>query len=81
MASTPGKCIYMLKIWLEDASVKSVKLSKNLKFKKKLNKNKILKNGVQMSKHERIFHFKPCVYLAYFKSYGHLKILKCIETY
>ena len=30
---------------------------------------------------ERIFHFRPCVYLAYLKSYGHLKILKCIGMY
>ena len=30
---------------------------------------------------EIIFHFRPCVYLAYLKSYGHLKILKCIAMY
>ena len=30
---------------------------------------------------ERVFHFRPCVYLAYLKSYGHLKILKCIGMY
>ena len=40
-----------------------------------------LKNGVQMSKYERIFNFTPCVYLAYFRSYGHLKIVKCIQRY
>ena len=27
------------------------------------------------------FHFRPCVYLAYFRSYGHLKIVKCIGMY
>ena len=26
------------------------------------------------SNHERIFNFKPCVYLAYFRGYGHLKL-------
>ena len=41
----------------------------------------LLKNGVQMSKYERIFNFKPCVYLAYFRSYDHLKIVKCIGMY
>ena len=30
------------------------------------------------SKYERILYFKPCVYLAYFRSYGYLKIVKCI---
>ena len=30
---------------------------------------------------EIIFHFRRCVYLAYLKSYGHLKILKCIAMY
>ena len=40
-----------------------------------------MKNGVQMSKYERIFNFTPCVYLAYFKSYDHLKIVKCIGMY
>ena len=30
---------------------------------------------------ESFFHFRPCVYLAYLKSYGHLKILKCIGMY
>ena len=33
------------------------------------------------SKSERIFHFRPCVYLAYLRSYGHLKIVKCIGMY
>ena len=65
----PGKCIYTLEIWLVDASVKSVKWSKNLKFSPKFKLKKfeqiILKNGVQMSKYERIFNFKPCVYLTY----------------
>ena len=35
----------------------------------------------QLSKYERIFYFKPCVYLAYFRSYGYLKIVKCIAMY
>ena len=30
-----GKCIYELEIWVADASVKSVKWSKNLKFSSK----------------------------------------------
>ena len=34
-----------------------------------------------MSKCERILNFKPCVYLAYLGSYGHLKIVKCIGMY
>ena len=34
--------------------------------------------SVQMSKYERIFHFKPWVYLAYVRSYCHFKIVKCI---
>ena len=29
----------------------------------------------------KISHFTPCVYLAYLKSYGHLKIVKCIGMY
>ena len=33
------------------------------------------------SKYERILYFKPCVYLAYFRSYGYLKIVKCIAMY
>ena len=33
------------------------------------------------SNHERILNFKPCVYLAYFRNYGHLKIVKCIGMY
>ena len=33
------------------------------------------------SKSEIIFHFRPCVYLAYLRSYGHLKIVKCIGMY
>ena len=33
------------------------------------------------SKYERIVRFKPCVYLAYFRSYGHLKIVKYIAMY
>ena len=33
------------------------------------------------SKYERIFYFIPCVYLTYFRSYGHLKIVKCIGMY
>ena len=40
-----------------------------------------LKNGVQMSKYESIFNFKPRVYQAYFRSYDNLKIVKCIEMY
>ena len=60
-----------LKIWI---------LVQNLNYKI-LNGQKILKNGVQMSKYERIFNFKPCVYLAYFRSYGHLKIVTCIAMY
>ena len=35
----------------------------------------------QLSKYERILYFKPCVYLAYFRSYGYLKIVKCIAMY
>ena len=33
------------------------------------------------SKCERILYFKPCVYLAYFRSYCYLKIVKCIAMY
>ena len=33
------------------------------------------------SKSERIYHFRPCVYLAYLGSYGHLQIVKCIGMY
>ena len=29
----------------------------------------------------RIFNFKSCVYLAYFRGYGHLKIVKCVGMY
>ena len=70
----PGKCIYALEICLADASVNFVKWSKNLNFISKFELKKIelnLKNGVQTSKYERLFNFEPCVYLAYFSSYGH----------
>ena len=33
------------------------------------------------SNYERIINVKPCVYLAYFRSYGQLKIVKCIGMY
>ena len=57
-------------------------LNFSLKFElKKFWTKKILKNSVQMSKYERIFNFKPCVYLAYLGSYGHLKIVKYMEMY
>ena len=46
-----------------------------------LNSQKILKNSVEMSKYERIFNFKPYVYPAYFRSCGHLKIVKCTGMY
>ena len=41
----------------------------------------VTKNGVHMSKYERIFNFKLCIYPAYFRSYSHLKIVKCIAMY
>ena len=37
--------------------------------------------NVLMTKYERIFNFNLCVYLAYFRSYGHFKIVKCIGMY
>ena len=58
-----------LKIWI---------LNISSKFElKKFELKKFFINGVQMFKYERIFNFKPCVYLAYFRSYSHLKIVKC----
>ena len=33
------------------------------------------------SKSEKIFHFTPCVYLAYLRSYSHLNIVKYIGMY
>ena len=59
-----------------------------MKWSKKLNSKLYFKLSTQNlknmffldpeSKYEKKFHFKPCVYLAYFMSYGHLKIVKCI---
>ena len=68
-----------------DASVNSVKWWKKLNSKLyfKLSTQN-LKNMFFLdpeSKYEKNFHFKPCVYLAYFMSYGHLKIVKCIAMY
>ena len=37
--------------------------------------------NVQMTKYERIFDFKPHVYLPYLMSYGHFEIIKCIGIY
>ena len=37
--------------------------------------------SVLMTKYEGIFNFKLYVYLAYLRSYGHLKIVKYIEMY
>ena len=53
-----------------DASVNSVKWPKNLLY---TSNSRIFVFDAK-SKYERIFHFKLCVYLAYFRSYCHLKI-------
>ena len=37
--------------------------------------------NVQMTKYERIFDFKPYVYLPYLRSYGDFEIIKCIGMY
>ena len=34
--------------------------------------------SVQMTKTERIFCFKPYVYLPYLRNYGHFKIVNCM---
>ena len=39
------------------------------------------KKLLRIVNHERILNFKPCLYLAYFRSYAHLKIVKCIGMY
>ena len=70
-----------LEIWVAEASINSVKWSKNVNFSSKFELKKFLKNGVQMSKYERILNFEPCVYLAYFRIYSHLKIVKCTAMY
>ena len=55
-----------------------VRLRLELKF---FHQSENCSENVLMTKYERIFNFKLCVYLAYFRSYGHFKIVKCIGMY
>ena len=79
----------MLEIWVAEVSVNCVKWSKNLNFGSKLElKNfELTKNFEQeclsaLCRATSIcLYLISCVYLAYCRSYGHLKIVKCIGMY
>ena len=63
------------------------KLTLDFKLNSQLDSQLTLKNFSKYfffnanSKSEKIFHFTPCVYLAFLRSYSHLNIVKYIGMY